>query len=226
MSLTLTIPENADRLPTHRIIDLCQYLTVKVLQPFFARNQVAWKKPSKDFFSPDGGTDPFEPSGTINFYPPALFAGQLGELETLIKKELARMKIKLGPFQRENHRVRRAVRVVRILIKENPTWDSGPPEVNLSTTAGSLVLRDILGFPQVNGTFQFTADEALKRIPTVTEEQIRKAALRPNRDPNAANRPRPMPSAMIIKRIQRALDELHRFAQWAKVHKFKNLIAN
>src|SRR5512140_3802531 len=84
---------------THRIMELCEFLTGGVLEPLFEREGVRWNRQFMDFFSFDNECDPLEPTGTILFRVPPLFAGREGELEQAILKELGRLKIKTAPFE-------------------------------------------------------------------------------------------------------------------------------
>ena len=63
-------------------MELCDYLTGNVLEPMFAREGEQWDRRFMDFFTFDNACDPLEPTGTIRFAVPPMFAGRVGELET------------------------------------------------------------------------------------------------------------------------------------------------
>ncbi len=225
MSLLFTIADRKEGHYTHRIWDLCLYLTDRVLRPFFARSKVSWEKHAGEFFTAEKGANPFEPTGTIVFRVPAMFAGQLGELESLIVAELARHGIQLGAFVREFSEDGMSVLRVHIPVVNNPTAHSGPPEVNMSNSAGCLVLRDLLGYRQTRGSYEFSAEDVLARVQAVTDSQVTKCSSRTVRDPSLPGRLRVTQSSATAHRIQRCLGELQRFAEWAKTHRFARLRA-
>ena len=74
--LSFTIAEGPIYWRTHRIMELCDYLTGNVLEPMFAREGEKWNRRFMDFFTFDNSCDPLEPTGTIRFAVPPLFAGQ------------------------------------------------------------------------------------------------------------------------------------------------------
>ena len=157
--LSFTIAEGPIYWRTHRIMELCDYLTANVLEPMFARDGAKWNRRFMDFFTFDNACDPLEPTGTIRFAVPPLFAGRVGELETAITQELAKLRIKIGPFQYERDPVLQTVKTILISITENPTALAAPPDVNMSHTRGCVVLRDLLGYQRVNGRYEFMADD-------------------------------------------------------------------
>lgn len=134
--LDFTIADGLMRSRTHRIMELCDYLTGSVLEPMFAREGAKWDRRFMDFFSFDNTCDPLEPTGTIRFTVPPLFAGRVRELEAAITQELARLKIKTGPFQYERHPVLQTIQAMVIPIVENPTALAAPPDVNMSHMRG------------------------------------------------------------------------------------------
>ena len=79
--LSFTIAEGPTQWRTHRIMELCDYLTGNVLEPMFAREGKQWNRRFMDFITFDNASDPLEPTGTIRFAVPPLFAGRVGELE-------------------------------------------------------------------------------------------------------------------------------------------------
>src|SRR5271166_4725073 len=99
--LKFTIADGPLHWRTHRIMELCEYLTGTVLEPLFAREGAKWKREFMDFFTFDNTCNPLEPTGTIRFTVPPLFAGRVGELETAILQELSKLKIRTGPFRYE-----------------------------------------------------------------------------------------------------------------------------
>jgi hypothetical protein len=224
MSMTFRVSDDADTLYTHRLTDLCHYLTARVLRPFFGRHGVAWEHHWGDFFRQRRGTNPFEATGTIEFCPPLMFAGQLGELENLIRDALAQAGVRTGPFVHAPHPDGLAVEVVQIQVTENPTALYGPPEVNMSNSAACLILRDLLGYQPRNGQFEFAPEDLLQRVAAVTQAQIDALSIRPLKDKRANTMLR-APSIYTMKRIQRCLEELKRYGEWALRHDHHQLMA-
>jgi hypothetical protein len=99
--LSFTIAEGPIYWRTHRIMELCDYLTSNVLEQMFAREGKKWDRRFMDFITFDNSCDPLEPTGTILFAVPPLFAGRVTELESAITQELAKLRIKTGPFEYE-----------------------------------------------------------------------------------------------------------------------------
>ena len=97
--LNFTIADGPIYWRTHRIMELCDYLTGKVLEPMFAREGKKWDRRFMDFFTFDNACDPLEPTGTIKFTVPPMFAGQVGELEWAILQELCRAEDQDRPVQ-------------------------------------------------------------------------------------------------------------------------------
>jgi hypothetical protein len=225
MSLTFTIADCEASPYTHRIWDLSHYLTVKALRPFFARQGVMWERHYADFVVPAKGVDPFQPTGTICFRVPPMFAGQVGELELALSAALGALGIKTGPWEQEESADGLGVEMIRIPVTENPTARCGPPEVNMSNSAGCLVLRDVLGYRPQRGGFEFRATDLLERVGAVTASQVVKCSTRTVRDPASPGRLRVTRSMATAQRIQRCLDEVRRFAQWARDHDYERLKA-
>jgi hypothetical protein len=225
MSLMFTIAEREGQPYTHRIWDLCQFLTARVLQPFFARQGVKWERHFADFIAPAAGESPFEATGTVCFRPPPMFAGQLGELERGLSDALREVGIRTAPWERQCSEDGLAVEWIRIPVVENPTARYGPPEVNMSNSAGCLVLRDLLGYRVQRGAYEFRATDVLERLGAVTDSQVVKCSSRTVRDPGVPGRLRVTQSTATAQRIHRCLDEVRRFAQWARDHDFERLRA-
>ena len=134
--LSFTIADAQPQPRTHRIMELCEHLTANVLAPLFVLEGVKWEARSMDFFTFDNTCDPLQPTGTIRFTVPPLFAGRTGELEAAIRCELSRLGIKAGPFTCERDPELKSARTLSIPIQENPTALLAPPEVNMSQTRG------------------------------------------------------------------------------------------
>ena len=66
----------------------------------------------------------------------------------------------------------RPCRTILIPITENPTALAAPPDVNMSHSRGCVVLTGLLGYQPVNGRYEFTADDLVKRASSVTEDKI------------------------------------------------------
>jgi len=223
--LTFTVTEQVNPLRTRTIVDLCDYPTEKMLVPRFAASGSKWKHEFMDFFTFDNTCDPLQPTGTIIFTVPPLFAGCAASLEAAILDELAKLKIKTGAIIQEEHPVVPAAQVMRIQIVDNPTALLQPPEVNMSTTRGTVVLRDLLGYQSANGRYEFAADDVLQRIAAVTEEKIGACTASPVRDAQSTAGVRRTPSPVSMKAVQRCLEEIRLFAEWAISHQYKRLAA-
>ena len=163
-----------------------------------------------------------EPTGTIRFAVPPMFAGRVGELETAITQELAKLRIKTGPFKYEYEPALKTVQAIRIPIMENPTALAAPPDVNMSQTRGCVVLRDLLGYQRVNGRYEFTADDLVKRVASVTEDKIAACTASPVKSSEGLRR---TPSPISMKAVRRCLDEVKQFGLWALTHKHLKLAA-
>lgn len=220
--LNFTVADSPVYWRTHRIMELCDYLTGNVLEPLYAKDGLKWDGRSMDFFFFDNTCDPLEPTGTIKFTVPPLFAGRIGELESAILRELAKFKIKTGPFQYERHPALQTIQVIRIPVLENPTALVAPPEVNMSQMRGCLVLRDLLGYQKINGRYEFAPDDLLQRVSTVTEDKIAACTASPVK---AAEGVRRLPSPVSMKAIRRCLDEVKQFGLWAVNHNHRKLAA-
>jgi len=223
--LTFTLTDRANPLRTRSIIDLCDYLADTVLAPRFAASGVTWTHEYMDFFGVDNTCDPLQPTGTIILTVPPMFAGNVASLEAAITEELARLNIKLGAFTPESRPADPSAVVLRIHVIDNPTALLQPPEVNMSTTRGTVVLRDLLGYQPANGRYEFAADDLLKRVSAVTEEKIAACTASPVRDKQLAAGVRRSPSPVSMKAVRRCLDEVNQFAQWALGHNYRRLAA-
>jgi hypothetical protein len=220
--LSFTIADGSIYWRTHRIMELCDYLSGNVLEPTFAREGAKWNRRFMDFFKFDNTCDPLEPTGTIRFTVPPLFAGRVGELENAITQELAKLQIKTAPFEYERDPVLQTVQVIRIAITENPTALAAPPDVNMSRMRGCVVLRDLLGYQGNNGRYEFTADDLLKRVSAVTEDKIAACTASPVKGAEGVRR---TPSPISMKAVRRCLDEVKQFGLWALNHNYRKLVA-
>ena len=220
--LSFTISEGPICWRTHRIMELCEFLTANVLEPMFARNGAKWNGRFMDFFTFDNASDPMEPTGTIRFTVPPMFAGRVGELEAAITQELGKLQIKASPFQYERDPVLQTVQAVLISITENPTALTAPPDVNMSHTRGCVVLRDLLGYQRVNGRYEFTADDLVKRVASVTEDKIAACTASPVKSSEGLRR---TPSPVSMKAVRRCLEEVKLFGLWAITHNHRKLAA-
>lgn len=220
--LSFTIADGPSYGQTHRIMELCDYLSASVLEPLCVKDGVRWERRFMDFFTFDNACDPLEPTGTIKFVVPPLFAGRVGELESAILQELSKFKIKTGPFTYQRHPALGSVETILIPIIENPTALAAPPEVNMSHTRGYLVLRDLLGYQKVNDRYEFAPDDLLQRVSAVTEDRIAACTASPVK---AAEGVRRTPSPVSMKAIRRCLDEVRQFGLWALSHNYRKLAA-
>jgi hypothetical protein len=188
----------------------------------FIRDGAKWNRRFMDFFTFDNAGSPLEPTGTIRFTVPPMFAGRVGELETAITTELAKLGIKTAPFEYERDPVLHAVQAIRIPITENPTALAAPPDVNMSRMRGCVVLRDLLGYQWMNGRYEFTADDLLKRVSAVTEDKIAACTASPVKGSEGVRR---TPSAVSMKAVRRCLEEVKQFGLWALNHNHRKLAA-
>ncbi len=207
---------------THRIADLCEYLTARVLEPMFTREKAPWNGKSMEFLTFDNACDPLEPTGTILFKIPRYFAGRHVELESAIQAELGKLKVKTGPLVYQRHARTKDVLAVRIPIIDNPTALVAPPDVNMSQMRGYVVLRDLLGYQKVNGRYEFAADDLLSRVAAVTEERIAACTASPVKGSEGVKR---TPSPASVKAVRRCLEEVRQFAKWAVDHHHRQLTA-
>jgi len=210
--LQFTVGDTPVHWRTHRIMELCDYLTANVLEPLFVREGKRWERRFMDFFTFDNGCDPLEPTGTIQFTVPPMFAGREAELEAGICQELSKLRIRTAPFRYERRPILNTVERILIPIIENPTALCAPPDVNMSRTRGYLVLRDLLGYERVNGRYEFSAEDLVKRLASVTEDRIAACTASPVKSKEGVRR---TPSPVSMKAIRRCLDEVRQFAQWA-----------
>lgn len=224
-SLKFTIKDDQCPWHTHRIMDLCQFLAWNVLAPFCARQKARWDSRFAQSFAHDTSGDPFAPTGTIIFTVPPLFAGNTGSLEADIHSALKKLGIQTGPFLFEKAPRGFAIRTIHIPVLENPTTLSGPPDVTMSIISGCVVLRDMLGFAQVNGQFEMTPSELLKRIAAVTETQIVQHSSSPMRDRGPKKAVKPVSNPITLRAIKRILGELSQLGEWAENHHYQRLLA-
>jgi hypothetical protein len=219
--LNFTLSESPIKWRTHRIMDLCDYLSGTVLEPMFEKEHVRWNRRFMDFVTFDNSCNPQEATGTIRFAIPPMFAGRVGELLAAIVQELSRLKIEVGPFtyERDAHG---AVRTLIIHVIDNPTVLHAPPDVNMSHTWSGLVLRDLLGYQRRNGKYEFTADDLVKRVSSVTEDKIAACIASPVKGAEGIRR---TPSPISVKAIRRCLEEVRAFGIWALSHNHRQLAA-
>ena len=208
--------------PTHRIVDLCDYLSATVLEPLFTHEGAKWDRRFMSFFFFDNDCDPLEPTGTIRFRVPPMFAGRVGELERALASEFSKLNIKTGPFVYERDPKLQTVEIILIPVTDNPTALDAPPDVNMSQTRGCLVLRDLLGYQRTNDRYEFTPEDLIKRVSTVTEDRIAACTTSPVKTPQGIRR---TPSAVSMKAIRRCLEEIKQFGLWASSHNHKHLAA-
>jgi hypothetical protein len=226
MGLKFAIADSHPPLLTHTLWHLGDMLTNRIVAPFLAARGVRWDPRFNEFFTHHRESNPFEPTGTIEFFPPPMFLGHLSELEESIKKMLNRLGIKTAPFVHEDYQGRMAVRVIHIPITENSTVECCPPEVSMSATAGQVVLRDLLGIQPKNGRYEFSAADVLQRMDKVTEDRITRSSNSPLRDAKSPRGVNLVSSPFVVKRVHRCLGELRQLAQWAKSHHYEKICAS
>jgi hypothetical protein len=220
--LTFTVADGPAHWRTHRIMELCEYLTSQVLEPMFRRENAPCDRRFLNFLTFDNSCDPLEPTGIIRFRVPPLFAGRVGELETAVLNELGKLKIKTAPFSYEKDPSFGTIRTIIIKVTENPTALFAPPDVNMSHTRGCLVLRDLLGYQRVNGRYEFNAEDLVRRVEAVTEEKIAACTASPVKGSEGVRR---TPSPVSMKAIRRCLEEVKQFGNWALTHHHQRLAA-
>jgi len=223
--LSFTLTEESNPLRTRSIVDLCDYLTDKLLVPRFAASGAKWRGEFMDFFTFDNTCDPLQPTGTIYFHVPPLFAGCTASLERAVVDELAKLGIKVGHVSTEPNGTGPGSVLLRIPIVENPTAQLQPPEVNMSRTRGTVVLRDLLHYQPNNGRYEFTAEDLLQRLDHVTEPAIAACTASPVREARSTISVRRLPSPISTGAVRRCLDEIRQFARWALEHDYHRLAA-
>ncbi len=207
---------------TDRIKDLCKYLTANVVAPMFTRNGAKWNCRFMNFFTFDNASDRLAPTGTIRFAVPPQLAGQVGELETSITQELAKLRIKVGPFKYERDPALNTVQSILIPITDNPTAQAAPPDVNVSHFRGCVVLGELLGYQRVKGRYEFTADDLVQRVSSVSEGRIAAYVTSPVKSTASLRR---MPSRIRMERVHNCLNEVKQFGLWALNHNYRRLAA-
>lgn len=224
--LNFTLIGQTNPRDTRTIADLCDYLTDRLLVPHFAASGANWRREYMNFFTFDNSCDPLQPTGTIRFHVPPLFAGCSASLEEAIGRELARLGIRTGPVVHEPHPAATDVITMRIPIVENPSALLAPPEVNMSRTRGTVVLRDLLGYAPVEGRYEFDAADLLQRVGAVTEARLAACTASPVREPAGGGAGlKRVPSVVSMRAVQRCLEELRQFAEWALRHNHRRLAA-
>jgi len=79
-----------------------------------------------------------------------------------------------------------------------------------------------LGYQNVNGRYEFDADDLIQRVASVTEERIAACTASPVKVREAVRR---TPSLSSMKAIHRCLEEVKQFGLWAMHHKHQRLTA-
>ena len=146
--LSFTITEGPIYWRTHRIMELCDYLTAMCWNPCSparARNGTAaswtsspsttratrWSRPAPSV----SRCRLCSPGGWANWKP------RSPRNSPSCGSRPARSTMRSDP-------VLRTVKTILISITENPTALVAPPDVNMSDTRGCVVLRDLLGYQQ------------------------------------------------------------------------------
>jgi hypothetical protein len=224
--LAFTITDAASPLHTRTIMELCDYLTDTMLAPRFAGSGARWERTAMDFFTFDNSCDPLQPTGTILFTVPPLFAGCVQSLQTAIVEKLGSLGIRTGKITRGKHPDHPSIVVMRIPVVDNPTASLQAPEVNMSKTRGFVVLRDLLGYQPAAGRYEFDAKDLLARLDAVTEARIAACTASPVAGPGPSSIPQRRPSLIGVKAVHRCLDEIREFAEWAVKNRFRRLAAD
>jgi hypothetical protein len=222
MKLEISIVDAPKQMPTHTILDLRDYLTANVLEPMFLKDGVRWDRRFMNFFVLDNGCCPLEPTGLLKLNVPAHFSGRTSQLANAVTSALYRLGIRTGPLTCERNPDRPAEEIMVIPVNENPTALVAPPELNIAYARGCVVLHNLLGYQQVDGQFSFASDDVLKRASSVTQEQIAACVSSPVK---VAQEIRRIPSPTSMRAINRVLEEIKRFAEWAVNHNYRKLVA-
>lgn len=224
--LTFTLTEQVNPRHTRTIADLCDHLTDRLLVPHFAASGAHWRREYMNFFTFDNSCDPLQPTGTILFHIPPLFAGCSASLEEAIGRELERLQIRTGRIVHEPHPAATDVITMRIPIVDNPSALLEPPEVNMSRTRGAVVLRDLLGYSPAGGRYEFEAGDLLQRLGQVTEARIAACTTSPVKEKSDGGvAVKSQPSVVSMRAVQRCLGELRQFAEWAMRHNYRRVAA-
>jgi len=77
----------------------------------------------------------------------------------------------------------------------------------------------------IEGRYEIKASEVIKKVGTLSEEQIQNICKSPVVDPKSSNRVRQVASIFRTKSIQRCLSELGQLARWAVSHNYDTLVA-
>ena len=92
----------------------------------------------------------------------------------------------------------------------------------MSHTRGFVVLRVCLGYQRVNGRYEFTANDLVKRVSSVTEDRIAACTASPVKSSEGLRR---TPSPISMKAVRRCLEEVKQFGLWALNHNHRKLAA-
>ena len=222
MKLQFSIVDGLKQLPTNTVLDLCDYLTVNVLEPLFRREGHQWDRRFMNFFIMDSSCDLMEPTGTLKLAVPPYFAGRTGQLESAITRKLFELGIRTGKITYAPAQRHAQAGVMIVPITENPTALIAPPPVNITHSRGCVVLRDLLGYSQVDGKYVFASDDILKRVTSITEEDIAAKVASPVKVGKEVKR---VSSPITVRAIHRCLEEIKSFAQWAVSHNYRQLAA-
>jgi len=95
----------------------------------------------------------------------------------------------------------------------------------MSRTRGTVVLRDLLHYQPVNGRYEFTADDVLKRVAGVTEQHIATCTASPVRESHSTTGVKRLPSPVSTGAVRRCLEEIRQFANWALEPHYHRLAA-
>ncbi|HOW64344.1 MAG TPA: hypothetical protein P5186_14785 [Candidatus Paceibacterota bacterium] len=222
MKLEISIVDAPKQMPTHTILDLRDYLTVNVLEHLFLKDGVQWDRRFMNFFDLDNTCSPLEPTGVIKLNVPPHFSGRTTQLADAIVSALFQLGIRTGPLTCEKNPDRPTEEIMIIPVTENPTALVAPPALNIAYSRGCVVLHDLLGYQPVDGQFSFASEDVLKRASSVTQEQIAACVSSPVK---VADQIRRIPSPTSVRALNRVLEEIKRFAEWAVSHNYRKLVA-
>jgi hypothetical protein len=222
MKLQFSIVDAPKQMPTQTILELCDFLNANVLEPMLRDEGNAWDRRFMNFFVLDSTCDLLEPTGVMKLTVPGFFAGRTGQLEEAITTKLFQLGIRTGKITYEKNTRRHAPDIMVITVTQNPTVLISPPPVNMTHARGCVVLRDLLGYRQVDGRYVFASEDILKRASALTEDEIAARVASPVKVGEEVKR---VSSPIVVRAIGRCLEEIKSFAQWAVTHNYRQLAA-
>ncbi len=94
--------------------------------------------------------------------------------------------------------------------------------LRISQFRGCVVLSELLGYQRVKGRYEFTADDLVKRVSSVSEGRIAAYVTSPVKGTASLRR---TSSRIWIERVHSCLNEVKQFGLWALNHNYRKLAA-